>query len=229
MERVAKPILQILVEEGCRLFPSGRISALDVIERRKTKHAATELKRLRARVPELDDKLILEQLPHRQGQRPTSTIAPEDLEWFLRLLSEPLPSLGRAPKTRPRPPLVAVVASHVMSFSWGEKPAPYGWRWDEDILSPVQSEQRVVKYVKKLRAFKERYADIVAALQRDDILPRPGEAWTEAKIEELLRYDHEPHWAAFQEHWRRWRAYVGAAEEDDVTEEQEGPQEEIKR
>jgi hypothetical protein len=206
-----------LLSENVRLYASGRLSVLDIIERRKTKHTAQEFRRLCARWPELVDRVSYEQTSG-QGQRPSPTIAPEHVAWLLRILASAPLRVGKPPKTRPKAPLVAIESTRKPIFNLGPDKAPYGWRWDDGILSPVHGEQQAIKYMKKLRAFGERFKDIAAQLIKDQILPRPGDTWTEERVEEIIAYDHAPHHEAYMTFWQRWR-YFGSDDEEDEDEE----------
>lgn len=198
-----------LIAMGVRKLPSGCLRVLDIIEKVKgTKYPSVELQRLLDREPELKDQVQYEALP---GQRTTPALKEEDVPSFLRAL-QIQPKLGRRPKTKPVPTLLCFVNVHntqkVLTTKEGSE-TPYGWRYEiEGPAAPIRAEQSVIKYIRRLRAFKMRWVEIALQLQDDGIPLRPGwGVWTPEMVEWIFYFEDEKWWHAYETYWKKWRSW----------------------
>ena len=200
-----------LSENHVRFDPVfGRYSLLDIIKhQKKTAYPSNELQRLLQKNPELEEKIAYLQFGGRR-QNDTPTISFEDLPFLYQVFHDKL-RLPRRPSSKPRPPLLAVVAAR-QEPPQIENTAPYGWRWDaaDHLMRPIHAEQQAIRYMRQLRAFGTRYTEIAAQLQRDQIFTRSRVPWVAALVEEVIRFEHDELLAAHEDFTRRVRALFHA-------------------
>jgi hypothetical protein len=206
------PLLDELRAAGVRVDDeAGRVSVLDVIGcRKKTRFPSSEFQRLSRKFPELEERIQYWQFKGRR-QNLTPTIAVDELPYLMRILASRRKNMKR-PTSRPKPPLLAIVASQKNTLRAEElRDAPYGWRWDIEgrVLGPVHAEQQTIRYIRQLRAFGAKLAEIVTQLDRDGIRPRGGGSWVAEAVDEIMEFDHQELFKKHEEYWRRWRSLLG--------------------